>query len=375
MKKLLIVVNVDWFFISHRLSIAEEALKNGWDVYAAAGDTGRSLEISKKGIKYTPLPMSRSGMNIFREARAIKKLYSLYKKVNPDIVHQVALKPIVYGSMISKILKINGVVNSFSGLGYVFTNNRKSKTQEIMGRIMKFGFNRSNVSIIFQNQDDYEELSKLGIFHKLNNIIYIKGSGVDLQKFAFSPLEEKKKIHILFPARMLWDKGVKELKEATEILKANYQNGLCFLLAGMIDEENRAGVPESYLKDWSDGAYVKWIGYQKDMIELYKQADVVVLPSYREGMPKSLIEACAIGRPIVTTNAIGCKECVDDEKNGYLVPIRSSLELAKGIEKIIGSYEIRKSMGVYARKKAEKEFSLRSVISKHLEIYDDLLKS
>lgn len=374
MKKIFILVNVDWFFISHRLCLAEEALKDGWEVYAAAGDTGRSKEIENTGITYFPLPMSRSGMNIFNELKTFRQIYTLYNKIKPDVVHQVALKPIVYGSFIAKTINIKGVLNSFSGLGYVFTDNRKSIAQSLIIKLMKYSFKRPNTQFIFQNKDDFLELSNFGIFNESNMINFIKGSGVDLKKFSFVPQPSNSKIQILFAARMLLDKGIDELRRATELLKDRYFQKVTFILAGMIDEENKAGVSESYLLDWADNSYVKWIGFQKDMISLVSSSDIVVLPSYREGMPKSLIEACAIGRPIVTTNVIGCRECVIEGENGFLVPIKSYVELAEKLEILILNKTMRVSMGANSRKKAEEEFGLKKVVNKHLEIYSDLLE-
>lgn len=371
-KKLLIVVNVDWFFISHRLCIAEKAVELGWEVLVAAEDTGRSTEITTKGITFINISFSRSGTNLLQETKTLFLFYRLYKKVKPDIVHHVTLKPVIYGSVISKLLKIKGTLSAISGLGYNFTSNRESMVQKVMIRLMKYGFNQKNLSIIFQNQDDYQETLKLGIISKLNTINFIKGSGVNLQEFNYSKPLNNGRIKILFPTRMLWDKGVSELREATKILKDNYKGKILFVLAGLADNANKAGVPENYLREWEENDYVKWIGYSKDMVSIYKESDIVVLPSYREGMPKSLIEACAIGRPIVTTNAIGCKECVDEGKNGYKVPVKSISELASAIEKLILSESDRLRMGSYSRNKAEKEFSEEMVINKHLNIYKEL---
>ena len=172
---------------------------------------------------------------------------------------------------------------------------------------------------------------------------------------------------------MLWDKGVAELREASNILKQKYRDRVMFILSGIADNDNNAGVSDKYLKDWEESNYVKWIGFVKDMPEVYSMSDIVVLPSYREGIPKSLIEACAAGRPIITTNAIGCKECVDEGINGYKVPIKSTVELAMAIEKLILSESDRLLMGKKSREKAEKEFSEITVVNHHLKIYNNLL--
>lgn len=373
MKKLLMVANVDWFFISHRLCIAQEAKKKGWEVFVAAENTGRANEIINEGITFIDIKFSRSGINPFEELLTLYKFRKLYKEINPDIIHHITLKPVIYGSLVAKILKIKGVVNAISGLGYNFTEDRKSMVQKVMLSIMKYGFNRNNLVIIFQNENDQKELTELRVIHPGNSIVRIKGSGVDLEKFYESPFPSFERIKILLPIRMLWDKGVKELRDASDILKEKYYDKVQFILSGLADEDNKAGVPASYLNDWQDGNFVKWIGYQKNMVEVYQDSHIVVLPSYREGMPKSLIEACAIGRAIVTTNAIGCRECVDEGINGYKVSVYSSQELANALEQLINNHAMIKVMGHNSRIKSEEEFNVNNVIRIHLETYNKLL--
>jgi glycosyltransferase involved in cell wall biosynthesis len=372
-KRILFVTNVDWFFISHRLIIAEEAKKKGFEVIVAAEDTGRSQEIRDKGMQYINLSISRSGINPFKELKTLINFFYIYKSINPDIVHHITLKPVIYGSIISKLLRIRGVVNAISGLGYNFTKGRQSYVQKAMLYIMRLGFNRKNIVVIFQNENDQEELTDLGIIKSSNEIVIIKGSGVDLEKYYESPFPSFNRIKILLPSRMLWDKGVKELREASNILREKYNNKIEFILSGLADEDNKAGVPTSYLKSWDDGGYVKWIGYQKNMFKIYQNSHIVVLPSYREGMPKSLLEACAVGRAIVTTNAIGCKETVIEGINGFKVPVGNSSDLASAMEKLINNHELIKQMGHNSRLKAEKEFDVKNVVQKHIEIYNSLL--
>jgi glycosyltransferase involved in cell wall biosynthesis len=371
--KILFVANVDWFFISHRLVIAEEAKKNGFDVIVAAKDTGRSQEIIDKGIQFINLSFSRSGTNLIREFITLIKVFKIYYILKPDIVHHITLKPVIYGSLIAKVLKIKGVVNAISGLGYNFTEGRKSLVQKVMLLILKFGFNRINVVIIFQNENDKKELTELGVIHPSNLIFRIKGSGVDLEKFHESSFPSFDRIKILLPIRMLWDKGVKELREASDILNKKYYENVEFILSGLADEDNKAGVPASYLNDWQDGNFVKWIGYQKNMVEVYQNSHIVVLPSYREGIPKSLIEACAIGRAIITTNAIGCRECVDEGINGLKVPVKDAQSLANAIETLVNNPNRIVEMGKASRLKAKKEFDINFVLQIHSQIYNQYL--
>lgn len=375
LKKILLVANVDWFFISHRLCIAEEAVKQGWDVTVACEDTGRAQEITACGISFVDLPISRSGTNPKQELKTLLAFYKLYKNVKPEVLHHITLKPVIYGTFISKLLKIPAVLNAVSGLGYNFTGKRHGPVQKTMIQLMRSGFKRKNLAFIFQNKDDLAELRGLKVIEPENKIHFIKGSGVDLTKFENKGFPKAERVKILLPTRMLWDKGVAELRAASEILKNNYHNKISFILAGLADEENKAGVPSAYLKDWENGEYIKWIGYKKEMAPVYNDSDIVVLPSYREGMPKTLLEACAAGRPIVTTDAIGCRECVDENVNGFKVPVKSTLELAEAIKKLVDDEELRVTMGNASRKKAEREFDQKQVISKHLLIYEELLNA
>lgn len=367
--KILFVVNVDWFFISHRLAIAEEALKNGFEVIIAAEDTGRSNEIVTKGIKFINLPLSRSGTNPIKEIITLYKFYKIYSKIKPDIIHHITLKPVIYGSILAKLLNVKCVINAVSGLGYNFTDGRKSMIARIMLGFMKYGFSRE-LNVIFQNNDDFKELSELKILSAENIIYFIKGSGVNLYNFYPTTLPSFHKIKIVLPSRMLLDKGVKEFHEAAIILKEKYFDKIQFVLAGMADEDNKAGLSSRILKRWDDLDYFKWIGHQKNIFEVYENAHIVVLPSYREGMPRSLIEACAMGRAIITTDAIGCRECVDEGINGLKVPIKDSKSLANAIEFLVNSPNRIIEMGIASRAKAEKEFDVNSVIKTHLEIYN-----
>lgn len=372
MKTLLMITNVDWFFISHRLVIAKEAVSRGWKVYVAAEDTGRGKEIGVDGITFIDFKFSRSGTNPLDEISTLRNFRKLYKQIKPNVVHHITLKPVIYGSLTAKMLNVKGVVNAVSGLGYNFTSGRQGVVSKMMIAMMRYGFKRDNLTVIFQNGDDQKELTNLSVVQPNNRVVRIKGSGVDLEMFKQTNLPSFEKIKVLLPSRMLWDKGVKELREASDILKDRYKDKVQFILAGMADEDNKAGVPASYLNDWQDGEYVKWIGYQKDMVQVYNDSHIVVLPSYREGMPKTLIEACAVGRAIITTDAIGCRECVDEGVNGLKVPVYSTQELATALTTLFENHDMIKEMGEASRKKAEAEFDVENVVAKHIEIYEEL---
>ncbi len=371
-KVIIMIANVDWIFIAHRLPIAKEAIRRGFRVVVVASDTGESDKIKKEGIEFINLPISRSGVNPITEALLLCKFFFLYKKLKPSVVYQVTMKPVIYGTLVSKLLGIK-TVNAISGLGYNFTGERKGFVQRQMIRLMRFGFSKKDNALIFENKDDLKELKELEIVTNQNNVTIVKGVGVDLKIYKYVPAFKKEKIVVLLATRMLWDKGVKEFIEAAKLLKESYQGKVFFKLCGRIDEGNLEAVPEQYLRDNKVDNYLEWFGHKDDIAEEYRKSDIVVLPSYREGMPTVLIEASAIGRPLITTISIGCRECVEEGKNGYKVPMKSIALLAEAIEKLINSPEDRERMGRYSRSKAENEFDQIEVINKHLAICEELI--
>ncbi len=371
-KKILFVVNVDWFFISHRLILAEAAIKEGYEVVVACSDSGRKQEIESVGATFVNLNFERSGTNPFKELITLYKFYRLYKNIKPFLIQHITLKPVTYGSLISFFLKIP-TVNSISGLGFNFTEDKKGFSTRLMILLMRLGFKNKKLICIFQNYDDRKVIENRSILKNSDKIVMIKGAGVDLKKFYFSKPTIKDKISIILPARLLWDKGVNEFHDASLILREKYRDKIEFKLIGMADIDNNAGVGEDEVQEWIEKGYFSRINYQIDMVPIYAESDIVVLPSYREGMPKTLLEACSIGRPIVTTNAIGCRECVDEGVNGFKVPVKSAVDLANAIEKLIINEPLRVKMGIASRLKAEREFDEKNVILKHLEIYKSLL--
>jgi glycosyltransferase involved in cell wall biosynthesis len=238
--------------------------------------------------------------------------------------------------------------------------------------MLKLAHHRKNIIVIFQNEEDKNIFFDNKIITKKQSY-KIKGSGIDLYTYTYTPEPEDDPIKILFTSRMLRDKGVLELIEAARLLKEQYYHKIQFLLVGDIDD-NPKSLTEFELKSLVDDEYIKWLGYRRDVQELLEQSHIFAFPSYyREGLPKSLIEACAVGRPIITTNSVGCKDCVIDGYNGFLIPIRDSKTLAEKIEIIINDKQLRIMMGINSRKMAERDFSIDNVVKKHLEIYKTLL--
>lgn len=371
MKKLFIIVNVDWFFLSHRLPVALAAQKAGLDVTIVTADTGKLKDIEAKGLKTINLPMSRSGMNIKEELGTMWFLYNLYKREKPDVVHHVGMKTILWGTLAAKFAKVNGVVNAVSGLGGFFAEDNKSMLAKVMPKVLKFSHNRKNLLVIFQNNEDRAMYVKKGIIDD-GQARFIKGSGVNLQEFCYTQEPTEGKVNIILTARMIVEKGVFLLTEAAERLRKEYEGKAEFWLVGGIDDHPGA-ITKEQLDKACDGKYIKWLGYRTDVKELLQQSHIVAFPSYyMEGLPKSLIEATAIGRPIITTKSIGCKDTVDDGVNGFLIAPKEVEPLVEKLRILIDDAELRQRMGKASREKAERDFSLDVVIEKHLSIYQEL---
>ncbi len=371
MKKLFIVVNVDWFFLSHRKEIAEAAKEAGYDVTIVTKDTGKRADIEALGVKYIDLPMSRSGQNIMEELGTCRFLYNLYKKERPDVIHHVGLKTILWGTLAAKLAGAHGVVNAVSGLGIFFSEDNKSFVAKLMPKVLRYAHKQKNLAVIFQNDEDKGLFLKHGII-KEEQAWFIKGSGVDLNQFTFTPEPSNGKIKVLLTARMIEEKGIFILTEAAEILRNDFEDKAEFLLCGGLDDNPKA-LKKGQLDAVCDGNYIKWLGYRTDVLDLLKQCHIVAFPSYyKEGLPKSLIEATAIGRPIITTDSIGCRETVENGINGFLIPIKDSRTLADKLKLLLDDKELRQQMGQNSRKLAEKYFSIENVVNIHLDIYRKL---
>lgn len=370
--KLFIVVNVDWFFLSHRKDVALAAKKAGWEVIIVTADTGKLKDIEALGLKTINLPMSRSGMNIFQELGTLNFLRKLYKREKPDVVHHVGMKAILWGTLAAKFSKVNGVVNAISGLGGFFAEDNKGLMARVMPKVLKFSHDRKNLLCIFQNNEDKGLYVKNGII-KEEQARYIKGSGVNLKEFCYTPEPTEGKMRVILTARMIVEKGIFILTEAAEKLRPQYEDKAEYLLVGGLDDHPGA-ITKEQMDAVCDGKYIQWLGYRTDVKELLQSSHIVAFPSYyMEGLPKSLIEADAIGRPVITCNSVGCKETVIDGYNGYLIPVKDVDALVEKLDILLSDGNLRQEMGKNARKYAEENFSIDVVIERHLNIYNELI--
>ncbi len=372
MPKLLYLISEDWFFCSHFIERAIAAKNKGFEVVIVARENNHAEEIRAAGFRFIPLNFRRQGINPFAELATILYIWHIYKKEKPDITHHVALKPLIYGSFVAKLLNVSGIVNAPVGMGYVFTSNKwlAKLLKPFVSLAIKWLINPQRGKVIFENSDDLNTFVNKG-FVKVSDAILIRGAGVNISQFVPS-LEPTGPLVVVLTARMLWDKGIFEYVQAAKIIKKNIAN-IRFLLIGALDLDNPAAISEAQLRKWEGEGVVEWLGYQKNIVQHLLDCHIVCLPSYREGLPKSLLEALAAGKPVVTTNVPGCREVVKNGDNGLLVPARRVGELVIALTFLIESSELRIKFGKRGRERAEKEFSSNIVINATLTVYEQLL--
>ncbi|CAM3863811.1 glycosyltransferase family 4 protein [Rheinheimera salexigens] len=364
--KLLYIVNVDWFFISHRLPIALAAIKNGYEVHIACGVTNKKSYLESLGINVHPISLSRSGTSLLSELKVLKQVWNIVNHVKPDVSHAITIKGVVYGGLVTRFLKVKMRVASISGLGYVFIDGSiKARTLKILiKKLYSFalGF---DTKVIFQNRSD-ESIFLDNIIDKSQSII-IRGSGVDLKLLSFTPELTTKKT-VMFLARLLKDKGLIEFCEAAKIVKQDLD--VRFVLVGDVDFDNPNSITQRELADFvSSGAVEHW-GYVANVNEVISKSHIMVLPSYREGLPKSLVEAAACGRAVITTDVPGCRDAIIPDVTGLLVPVKNIGKLAEAIIELLINDNKRLAMASAGRLLAEQAFDINDIVKKHLMIYE-----
>jgi glycosyltransferase involved in cell wall biosynthesis len=377
MKKILFVVNVDWFFVSHRLPIAVEAIKNGYEVHLACSFTDKKEELIEMGINVHEVAFSRSGNSILNEVKTLVKLNKIIKSIAPDLLHAITIKAVIYSGLVLRTLKTKpALVVAISGLGYVFSadTNRAKLLKLLVTVLYRFALSHRVKMIIFQNQSDEAILTKAAKLSPLQKVL-IRGSGADLEQYSFKKELDCSPIRVAMACRLLREKGVYEFIAAAKLL---HDKGVDvdFQLIGAVDPENPNSVLDSEVQYWKQSGIVNLLGHRDDVHRIFAESHIVTLPSYYgEGVPKVLIEASACGRPIVTTDNPGCRDAIIAGETGLLVPVRNAEALAKAIQQLAENKIMRINMGTKARLFAEQEFDVRSVVNKHLDIYSSLLSN
>jgi glycosyltransferase involved in cell wall biosynthesis len=371
--KILFVVAEDWYFWSHRRPIAKAALQKGYDVFVATrvGDCGE--KIIKAGFRLIPLRLNRSSYSLFHEFRTVAELRSIYRQVKPDIVHQIALKPILYGSMAALGDGRMQVINAFAGLGYLVSSPtfKARAFKQVLWKMFRFLLNRPNSFLLLQNREDRDLLvAEIGVPPDKTTII--RGSGVDVNDFQ-AAAEPPGVPVVLLSSRMLWIKGISDFVEAAKLLRVRGVNAR-FVLAGDTDHGSPGAIPREQLQEWQNTGAVEWWGHQQSMSRLLQESTLVCLPSHGgEGVPKALIEAAASERAIVATDVPGCRDIVRHGTNGLLVPPKNPAALADAIAQLLNDAPLRAEMGRLGREMVVNEFSEEKVIQQTLTLYGKLL--
>lgn len=373
MPRLAFVVNNVDFLLSHRLVLVKGALAKGYDVHVI-GPAGPGVSaLEALGVPVHEWRLDRSGQRAAAEALTVARLVRLYRRVKPDLVHHVTIKPVLYGSFAARLTGVRGVVNAVSGLGYIFLAEglRAELRRQAVGLAYRAALSTPGSRVILQNDDDEAELRALGALGHAR-IVKIRGSGVDLARFRPQSEPKDGPVTIVLPARLLRDKGVVEFVEAGRILRAQ-RVALRLVLVGGLDPGNPAGITKAELDAWVRAGDVEAWGHRTDMPEIFAQANIVCLPSYREGMPKVLLEAAACGKAIVTTDVPGCRDAVANGHIGLLAPPRDAAGLAWALKVLINDPERRRILGGLAAAHARANFSEDRVLQQHLEVYESLV--
>lgn len=381
-KRIAYVVNHAAFFVSHRLVLADAARQIGFDVRLLTGQPGSEemerlavMQLKGSGVRHHRSLFRSSGMNPFIELLGILQLALQIIRFKPDILHCASPKGVLYGGLVARICRVQGLVLAISGMGYAYTNGTdRSGVRSIVRRVYDalagFAFHHPNVRVIVQNHDDHKAVINKGLADT-SSLYLIPGSGVNLSLFEGCTADNKSNI-VLLPGRMLKDKGVEEFVEAARRIKV-VEPDWRFVLAGAAGYDNPSAIRDDQLQAWKAEGCVEWQGHVNDMVPLFRESSIVCLPSYREGMPKALLEAAAAGCAVVATDVTGCREAVVAGVTGDLVPVRNIEALTDTLLSLIKDKSRRHAYGTNGQERARALFSVNSVVNQTMEIYKDLL--
>lgn len=371
--RLLFLVTEDWYFLSHRLPMARAAVAAGYDVFVATGDTGRLGEIEAAGFTVAPVRLDRRSINPWGEIRAIADVVRVYRQVRPHVVHHVALKPVVDGTIAARIAGVPKIINALTGLGYVFTSPAPMARalSAVIRPLLRLLVAGQDAQLVLQNRDDAALLARLGVANPETTVL-VPGSGVDLGKFRSRRGNRPDgPIIVMMAGRALVDKGLREFVEAARILKAA-RDRIKFVFVGAPDPDNRASVSARDLEEWTNEGALSWAGPRQDMADAWREADIAVLPSYREGLPKTLLEAAATELPLIATNVPGCRDICLENETGLLIPPHDPYALAEAILRLANDEVLRHRLGRNARKLVEEKFSADLVAEMTRTLYESV---
>lgn len=371
-RRLMFVVNNPAFFMSHRVPVAQAAQRAGYDVHVATMDGPAVADIEALGMTHHAIPMTRSGKHPLQELGTLLALVRLFRRVRPDVVHLVTIKPVLYGGIAARLARVPGMVAAISGLGFVFLSDtlKMRLVRSVVARLYRIALGHPNSRVIFQNANDRDLLKSLGAVRD-GQVVMIRGAGVDLDAYRALPEPAAPPVVVTMVARLLRDKGVQEFVQAAGMLR---QRGVpvTMQLVGGVDAGNPASATQDEVEAWQREGAVQALGERSDVPELYAASHIAVLPSYREGLPKSLIEAAACARAVVTTDVPGCRDAIEPGETGLLVPARDAQALADAIARLAEDATLRQAMGKAGRALAEREFNIEQVARIHVTLYDTL---
>lgn len=372
--RLLFLMNEALFFTTHRIAVALAAQDAGYDVHVAAPhEDGPVAVIRRCGFHFHDLPLKRGGRSLWGEMRLLGRCFQLIRGIKPDLVHHVAMKPVIFGGLVSRLLGVPAVVHAITGLGFLFIRDdwAARTIRSLIRPLYRYALGHPNGRVIFQNPDDLGMFLRQGLVRE-DITVMIKGCGVDMETFTPVPpptVRPGGRIVVMFPARILGDKGVHEFIHAARALKIAGAQAR-FVLVGRRDPANPTDVAEATIRGWEAEGLVEWWGFRSDMPQVLPQAHIICMPSYREGLPRGLIEAAACGLPIVTADVPGCREVVRHGESGFLVPVRDGAATAAAIGQLLDDSTLRQRMGQAARQLALDEFTVEAFVSDTLATYD-----
>lgn len=367
--KILLFSNTDWYMFNFNRALALELKSSGHDVVLLTPAGEYASKFQEIGLRWIEAPMNRRSLNVFRELQFLFWLFRLFRHEKINVVHSFTLKCCLYASLVAKLFRGLRAVNTIAGLGYVFTS------KNLLARLLRpfvqllilFSFSGERVKIVLLNNDDFASFGRMGFSRKKTHLIL--GAGVSREQFyPRDALRTWEHFRVVLPARMLWDKGVREFVEASQILR-EFRPDVEFLLAGAPDPGNPTAIDETQIRTWESSGLVRWLGHVESMRELYHSVDAVVLPSYREGLPTSLTEAALCALPLIATDVPGCRDVIENEVDGLLVPVRNARELALQIDRMASDEGLRVRLGQAAYQKACRLFEEQAIIKQTVSVY------
>lgn len=372
--KILLVANSGWYLYNFRSTLINDIKQKGFDLKIISPADRYSEILIKQKNSHVQWNLSRKSINPLKEFKSLLDLIIIYRKLKPDLIHHFTIKACIYGTIAAKFSNTKKVINSITGLGHIFVGKKLSTKilKAFLLPIYKLVFNAKRSNMIFQNEDDLNDFINFKLTNKESSCL-IKGSGIDIKKFSNSNVNHLENFHspvrLLFPSRLIIEKGIIELIDACKSLWSQNYNFELYI-AGETNDDNRSVINKKVLADIENNPRIKSLGHVKDMKSLFENIDIVILPSWREGLSRSLIEAAAMRKAIITSDVTGCSQIIDHGINGILVPVNDSNGLILAIKLLIHNPELSRKFGERIREKVLRKFTAKIINKETLEFYE-----